>query len=187
MINSEKKALRLKYKTIRSNVKDRALSDRLITESVLKSELYKNADRLYIYWSVASEVHTHNIISRALADGKLVALPRCEDTAGNMQFYYIASLADLSEGMYGITEPTSTFRADDYTADSLCIVPALSFDTNGYRLGYGKGYYDRFLSRFKGISMGLCYDECLSEALPYDDYDRKVNYIVTNTKIYEIR
>lgn len=187
MINSEKKALRQKYKKIREDIKNRDLSDRCITQAVLESEAYKNADRLYIYWSVASEAHTHKIISQALDDGKFVALPKCEDTNGNMLFYYIASLADLSEGMYGIAEPTSTRRADDFTSDSLCIVPALSFDRYGYRLGYGKGYYDRFLSSFKGVSMGLCYDECLSKKLPVDAYDKKVNYIVTNTKIYEIR
>ncbi len=187
MINKEKKALRVKYKKIRSDIKDRDILDICIAESVLNSHQYKNADRLYVYWSVYSEVDTHKIIRQALADGKKVALPKCADTFGNMQFNYIDSLSDLSVGMFGIAEPSGDLPADDYTVDSLCLVPALSFDRYGYRLGYGKGYYDRFLSSFTGISFGLCYEDCLSDKLPSEIYDQKVNYIVVNTKIYDIR
>ena len=187
MIDSEKKALRVKYKKIRSEIDNKASLDKSICESVLKTKQYKNADRIYVYWSCGSEADTRKIISRALVDGKKVALPKCEDSAGNMRFYYIDSLSDLSVGMYGIAEPTGERLADDFTADSLCLVPALSFDYDGYRLGYGKGYYDRFLSNFTGVSMGLCYEACLSKKLPRDIYDKKVNCIVTNFKIYEIR
>jgi len=63
--------------------------------------------------------------------------------------------------------------------NSVCIVPGLSFDYDGFRLGYGKGYYDRFLSGFDGDSIGLCYGECVCKRLPHGRYDRAVDVLVT--------
>ena len=57
-------------------------------------------------------------------------------------------------------------------------MPALSFDFQGYRLGYGKGYYDRFLARFGGSTVGLCYDSCMVRNLPAGRYDQPVHLIV---------
>ena len=67
--------------------------------------------------------------------------------------------------------------------NALCGGPGLTFDKKGYRLGYGKGYYDRFLEKFTIKSAGLCYNELISESIPADEYDRPVNYIVTDLKI----
>jgi 5-formyltetrahydrofolate cyclo-ligase len=187
MINQDKKSLRSLYKSIRASVEDKESKNILIADSVLKSEVFKNADTVFAYWSAGSEVDTSKIIEKALSCGKNIALPKCTDSQGNMQFYYIDSLSDLTEGMYGIMEPEGNKAADDFTASSLCLVPALSFDSDGYRLGYGKGYYDRFLSDFKGISIGLAYEECLCDSLPRDEYDKKVNYIITNIKQYDKR
>ena len=187
MINQTKKSLRSEYRKIRASVHGRGTKNKSITELVLGSEQYKNADKIFAYWSVDSEVDTFNIISKALNDMKMVALPKCTDKDGNMEFYYIASIDDLLDGMYGIKEPPVVHSADNFTESSLCIVPALAFDIKGFRLGYGKGYYDRFLERFKGISMGLCFSDCLCEKLPRDSYDKKVDYIVTNEKIYDLR
>ena len=187
MINKEKKALRAEYKIIRSAVSGRDIKSQSIAEAVLKSSQYRKADKIFAYCSAGSEVDTYAIISMALADGKKVALPKCTDKEGNMKFYYIASVSQLVDGMYGIKEPPTDNSADDFTVDSLCLVPALCFDKDGYRLGYGKGYYDRFLSVFTGVTMGFCFEECLRDTLPKDCYDKKVNYIVTNEKIYDIR
>ena len=186
MINQTKKSLRALYKDIRAGVNDRNSKNDNISDFVLSSKEYQNADSVFAYWSVGSEVGTVKIIEKALSDGKRVALPKCTDRDGNMSFYYIDALSSLVDGMYGIKEPSTESYADDFTELSLCLVPALSFDKSGFRLGYGKGYYDRFLSDFIGVTMGLCYEECLCEALPRDCYDKKVNYIITNDKIYDL-
>lgn len=186
MIDKDKKTLRFLYKKIRASVDDSDTKNKSITEFVLGSQQYRNADKIYAYWSVDSEVDTHAIIAKALNDGKKVALPKCTDKDGIMLFYYVSSITQLIDGMYGIKEPPEADLADDFTENSLCLVPALSFDKDGYRLGYGKGYYDRFLSVFSGVTMGLCFYECYCEKLPRDCYDKKVNYILTNEKIYDI-
>ena len=187
MIMEDKALLRRKFREIRGCVTDRSELSKKICQLLLESDFYKNADIVFTYWATDSEADTRMIIDKALSDNKRVALPRCSDRNGNMRFYYIDSADDVTEGMYGITEPAGNNEALDFTYKSLCIVPGLSFDAEGYRLGYGKGYYDRFLSSFIGITAGLCYDECLADRLPRNEFDKKTDYIITNTKIYDLR
>ena len=187
MMLEDKKSLRIKYRAVRSSIIGRSTKNSKIAELILNSEAYKIADVIFAYWATGSEVDTYDIIDKAFSDNKKVALPKCIDDKGYMEFYYISAFSDLVDGMYGIKEPPVEFLADNFTEKSLCLVPALSFDKKGYRLGYGKGYYDRFLEKFTGVSMGLCFEECLCESLPVDRYDKKVDYIVTNEKIYDIR
>ena len=72
------------------------------------------------------------------------------------------------------------------TENTLCVVPALLFSRDGYRLGYGKGYYDRFLRSFNGTSVGLSYDELLCEYLPIDSHDISLNIIITESEVHYI-
>lgn len=186
MTDIDKSVLRKKYRSLRNSIENtQELSDKIFL-LISNSDIYKNADTVLVYWSVESEVDTHKLVLKALEDNKRVALPKCIDKCGTMKFYYVTSFSDLSEGMYGIKEPAVCFPVEDFSENTLCLVPGLSFDAYGYRLGYGKGYYDRFLSSFSGISAGLCYENCLIKSLPKDEFDKKVNYIVTNIKIYEL-
>ncbi len=62
-------------------------------------------------------------------------------------------------------------------ADIDCIfVPALAFDRNHFRLGYGKGFYDRFLAKAKNVlTIGVGFKEQLyEELLPKDPWDIQV-------------
>jgi 5-formyltetrahydrofolate cyclo-ligase len=99
-----------------------------------------------------------------------------------MEFYRIQSTDDLSVGSYGILEPDGSSEMYSGGALSLCVVPALSYDFSGYRLGFGKGYYDRFLADFDGEKVGLCYESCLIRSLPHDDFDICADWLVTENK-----
>ena len=56
--------------------------------------------------------------------------------------------------------------------------------TNGYRLGYGGGYYDRFLcENNRLITVGLCYQNNLTDKLIINQYDMPVNYIITENSL----
>ena len=187
MINQDKATLRKYWRNVRGSISDIEDKSQSIYELMVSSDFYKDAKTVLLYWSVDSEVCTHRMIDKALSDGKKVALPKCVDSDGNMVFYCIGSTDELVDGMYGIKEPPVDSDYDMNSSNSVCVVPALCFSNDGFRLGYGKGYYDRFLEKFNGISVGLCYDECLTESLPVGIYDKKVNYIITNKRIYEIK
>ena len=188
-IRKYKQSIRESQKKRRAEMdKDKkAELDRDVAANVRRLNEYPHAKTLLIYVSTPIEVDTKLIIENAWADGKKVAVPRCIPDTRDMEFHYITSFEDLSPGTFSVLEPDESLPVVTDFTDCLMIVPGMQFDMNGYRLGYGKGYYDRFLSSFSGISIGLCYDECLTEELEKDEFDKKVNYIITNTKIYDLK
>ncbi len=180
-----KKELRSEFKAIRSLIKRKDELSEIICKTFLDTFLYKNCETLLCYYAVGSEVECNAIIKAALSDGKKVALPVCLNDNGYMQFFYIDSVDDLKNGMYSIPVPKGDRSVRNLKESDVCIVPALSFDKKGARLGYGKGYYDRFLSQNNLISVGVCFEECLSEELPTEDNDEFVQFLITEKRIYK--
>jgi 5-formyltetrahydrofolate cyclo-ligase len=121
----------------------------------------------------------------ALHQGKRVAFPRCIPGSREMDFFLVEALEDLRPGSFGVLEPDPERQQRlPRNEAGLCLVPALAFDSAGYRLGYGKGYYDRFLARFAGSSLGICHSEFLLELLPRGFYDRPVDAVLTPQTIH---
>ena len=183
-----KKELRAYYKTLRKALSkcEKDKLDNEITENFLSLDEYKNAQCLLCYVSSQIEVGTIAVIQTASKDGKSVYVPKCSDEGNAMTFYRIGSLVELTIGSYGILEPSET--AVKYMGENaLCIVPALSYDKLGYRLGFGKGYYDRFLNENKNLyPIGFCYSNCMTEKLPSEQYDIAVKKIITENLIIDI-
>lgn len=156
-----------------------------IQNKMLNLWKFREVTTLLIYCSKPIEVDTRLIIQRAWQLNKTVAVPRCVPNTRDMEFYVIKSFADLEEGAFSVLEPNpekcSLLR--DYTS-SVCVVPALLYDKEGYRLGYGKGYYDRFLSGYSGACIGIGYSDSVKEKLPHGKYDRRVDIIVTEKDNY---
>lgn len=181
-VRERKRALRAQFKKYRSECPEalKQEMDSKLFESFISLEEYKNCDTLFAYISGNIECDTGQIIRQALSDGKRVAVPKCAERSNEMDFYYIKSYEDLVRGKYDIPEPVpgQCEKVGDVTA-GLCLVPGLSFDFQGYRLGFGKGYYDRFLSRFGGRTAGICYAKCTVSELPRGVYDRAVDILIT--------
>ena len=63
------------------------------------------------------------------------------------------------------------------------IVPLLSFDIRGYRLGYGGGFYDRTLQRMRllrpTLAVGYAFAAQQISEVPIDVYDQKLDAIIT--------
>ena len=140
--------------------------DLILQEKFLQTEEYKNAKVLLAFVSKDIEINTELIIKQALSDGKILALPKCKEE-NLMDFYRVDDLSQLMEGDYGLLEPNpEKCKMLSETENTVCLVPGLAFDREGYRIGFGKGYYDRFLLDYKGITVGMCYTKCVEEALP---------------------
>ena len=92
----------------------------------------------------------------------------------------------LSPAKFGLFEPNNTCPLLIPDEKTLCIVPAIAFDENGNRLGYGKGFYDRFLRDFKGTSVGLTCSDLLVKQLPTDPHDTPVKIVITESEIIKI-
>lgn len=186
-IAAAKKDTRRIYSDIRSNISENTRKKKScdILSKILTLSAYNNCDTVLTYMSFGSEVDTEALILRALKDGKKVALPVSEYESLRLSFYEISSLSQLTTGYKGILEPSPS--PDTLVCDfknAICIVPGLAFDKKGYRLGYGKGFYDRFLSSFAGISIGIAFDECVTDIVPIDSYDCKLDIIVSDSDVY---
>ena len=185
-----KQELRSRYKAQRRAMdpQEKAQKDSGIASRVRRLWQYNKTDCLLCYVSTDIEVDTRRIIQQALEDGKKVAVPRCVPGTRLMEFYYIHSLSELSDGAFGVLEPTpDPERLLTDLSRGLCLIPALCYDLQGYRLGYGKGYYDRFLASFGGSLVGLCYSDCIESHLPHGRYDRPVETLVTDQYIRRIQ
>lgn len=181
--------LRARYRRFRENleIEQKRKLDSAIQARFLALPEYARADTILIYVSKPIEVDTLALIQAAFSNHKKVAVPRCVPNTYEMEFYYIESLDDLEKGAFGVLEPKpETCKLFKSAKKALCIVPGLSFDAQGYRLGYGKGYYDRFLNKFSGATAGICYMGCVQWNLPHGYYDRPVDVLITEKYIRRI-
>lgn len=168
------KDMRLGYSTEHKKQLDEAIINRL-----MRTYQYKNADTLLCYVSTSIEVDTHYLILKSLESGKKVAVPKCNPDNVSMDFYFINGFDDLEKGTFGVLEPIEN-RCVKYSGENgICIVPGLSFDYGGYRLGYGKGYYDRFLTDYPQTKIGICYNDCMQKKLIHGRYDIPVDLLIT--------
>ena len=155
-----------------------------IMDKVLNLEEFKSAECVLLYSSKGGEVHTEGIIQSALSIGKRVALPVTKKESHALELYAIAGMDELSPGAFGILEPKSdpARRVQPEEVD-LVLVPGVSFDRRGHRLGYGMGYYDSLLKRVKGRKIGLAYGMQMVERVPDEPHDVAVDIVVTESEI----
>lgn len=181
-IKERKRELRAYYKKLRAECPQDIKQDldKELTQKFLLLDEYKNCDTLFAFVSMPIECDTSKIIDNALLDNKRVALPKCKNKSGIMDFYFINSKDDLKKGMYSIFEPDSDKckLVTDFS-HGLCLVQGLCFDFQGYRLGFGKGYYDKFLNDFGGTSVGICYSRYVEKSLPHGIFDKYTDILVT--------
>lgn len=141
----------------------------------------KNAHTLLLYYSLPDEVNTHEWIDELAALGKRVILPVVIDDE-NMILREHTGKQDLAEGSFHILEPIGKlFPKERYGEIEVGIIPGMSFDTQGNRLGRGKGYYDRFLSQVSSLyKIGVCFDFQKEPSIPAEATDIRMDEVVSN-------
>ena len=177
-LRKQMKAYRLSLDKDERKSLDMKIADRLL-------KLIEPYDTVLCYVSSDIEVDTRYILSRLFSDStKMVLAPKCVKGTNVMHFYPIKGFDDLEKGCFSIDEPKEGIAAQTVFSDkSCCIVPALCYDTQGYRVGFGKGFYDRFLAGFNGVKIGICYSGCIVESIDCDETDIKTDIYVTDKGI----
>lgn len=135
------------------------------------------AHTLLLYYSLPDEVNTHEWIDELVTEGKRVLLPVVVNDK-DMVIREYTGKHDLAEGSFHIMEPIGKlFLEEKYPEIEVAIIPGMSFDDGGHRLGRGKGYYDRFLTKLRGMEV----DKSGTEVDKSDTEDKNLG-----TEVYKI-
>ena len=155
-------------------------SDEKIYDILSGLDEIKNAKEIYAYWSVKKEVDTHRLKDSLLKEGKKVFLPVSEP-GGSMSFVRLTDTGHMRNGLYGLPVPPEGAEEAEPDETAVIIVPALTFDEKGYRMGQGGGYYDRWLAEYKVFSIGLARDALICPEVPTMPHDRRVDCVVSES------
>ncbi len=150
-----------------------------IEQRLLQHPRLQSAHVVMLYYALDDEVDTRRLVDTLLKEGKTVILPKCVDKEHIEPRQYTGP-GDLAEGIYHLLEPVGRpYRNLD--SIELIIVPGMSFDSEGHRLGRGRGYYDRFLAQVpQAYKIGVCFDFQRVEQVPVDDNDRVMDEVISN-------
>ena len=158
---------------------------------LLESELWRRSRTVALYVAVKGEADTSLLLREAWNGGRTVFLPRCrDDEPGVMDMIACSGPGELERSHFGIPEPRLTeesrLLSERELADeegTLIVVPALAFDRQGFRLGYGGGYYDRMLDVARCGSVGLAFQDLLFNRLPHEVWDRPARAVCTEEEL----
>ena len=187
-VREEKKNIRQELLAIRRTITDdeRILAEESMISRITSLASFRFAKTVLLYSPIKGEVNLLPLIQVILKEGKSVAFPLCHTESCTLTYHYVTSIDELISGSYGTMEPSinSPLYIPDKNNNDLILVPGISFDKQGYRLGYGKGYYDRYLSLYPCKSVGIAFSECLCKELPHNIYDFKINCLITDKREY---
>lgn len=148
-----------------------------IMRKLLVHPRIKNAKIILLYYSLPDEVNTHDVLDQLLKEGKTVLLPAViSDTTMELRHY--EGPQDLLGGFFDIMEPVGK-PFTQYEQIETAVIPGMSFDLLGNRLGRGKGYYDRFLPLIPQVyKIGVCFDFQKLPGIPAESNDVRMDEVI---------
>ena len=180
----EKKALRTfirkKERTLDPTYK--AESSEAICRHLLALDEYKSAKVVFAFASTEKEIDTSLFMNETIAAGKTLILPRCAAEHA-IDLCVVRSMDDLEAGAYGILEPKKSCALVTAADIDFAVVPCLSFDRKGRRLGQGGGYYDRLLPQLHCPTVLICREQLMSPEVPVEEHDMRCTMLVTEKGI----
>ncbi len=187
-LKEEKKQLREELLKLRGEIStdEREKAEAAVVMKLLSLASFRFAETVLLYYPIKGEINVLPIAEAAMKAGKKVAFPLCDTESSTMTYHIVSDLKELKIGSYGIPEPSRELPVYIPSKDKndLIIIPAVCFDRQGYRVGYGKGYYDRYLNSFGGTAVGVTFHKLLRPAVPRGRFDKHVSLIVTEKGVF---
>ena len=152
-----------------------------IYEKVISLPEFQEASCVYAYVDYNKEASTREIIKKAWADGKRVAVPKVTGPH-EMKYYYLEDFSQLEPGYFQIPEPENCAEAAE--EDAFLIVPGVAFDENRHRAGYGQGFYDRYLAGHNAaLDCAIAFEFQIVEEVPAEETDVFPDKVITESRI----
>ena len=136
------------------------------------------------YAALPAELDPAPAVWRLRKRGVRIAYPRIE-APGVLGMHFVDHEVELVPGPFGLAQPSEHAPHVPHRLIDAVILPAVAFDEQGGRLGYGGGYYDRLLPMMRPDCMrvGACFDEQVLAHIPVAEHDASVDVVVTPTRI----
>lgn len=159
----------------------------IIKDKLLKMDCIKNSITIMLYLDFNNEVITDNLIKELILLDKIVASPITIIKEKKLIPCQIKDFENgIQYGAYNIREPKPNCSPEINIKDiDVVIVPAVAYDINGFRLGYGGGFYDRFLENIRedAVTIGVAFDLQIFNEVPKEPHDAQLDYIITESRI----
>ncbi len=163
---------------------ERAQKSREIFKHLQSLPELEESTSVFCFISYGSEVETHSLIDSLIKDDRKIAVPSIIDK-NQMVAREFKDWKSLEKDSLGILSPAP--GATEVKSVDITLTPGLGFTPQGHRIGYGRGYYDRwFANHLAGVKIALAFDVQICEELPVEEYDVKIDIIVTESAIIRL-
>lgn len=137
-----------------------------------------------------NEIDTFEIFGRLWREfpSLITTAPRINFEMNVLENVRVTPAVKFSENKWRILEPEGDELIEPAKLDAV-LVPLITFDERGYRVGYGKGFYDKFLSK--------CRDECrkiglslfppVEKIADIENFDVPLDACVTPEKVWKFK
>ena len=166
----------------------KAAASREIVDRLCALTSYQSASVVLTYMGFGSEIETQPLLERALADGKMVVLPRVDKTSQALVLHSVDGMAALHSSKWGILEPAYSAPIVAIEEVSFVLLPGVAFDRTGNRLGYGRGYYDKLLMRADPtlVRVAAGFSCQIVDKVPVGPFDQKIDTLITENEMITI-
>ena len=164
----------------------RAQASIRLVERIAALPTFVDARTVLLTAPFRSEWDASPLLARALAAGKVVALPRVDESSRMLELRRIVDPArDIVAGYRGLPEPARGCERVATASIDWVLVPGIAFDRMGGRLGYGGGYYDRLLPVLpaRATRVAGAFSAQIVDAVPSAPHDITMDTVVTEAGV----
>ena len=146
----------------------------------------KNAKNIMIFMDMKNEVKITKLMK--LYPEKSFFISKITDSKNREMKINRYNENELVLHKFGYYESSSSDFYNENILD-IVIVPAVVFDLEKNRIGFGGGYYDTFLKKIRGgnkkvLFIGICYDFQIIEKVPVEEHDVVLDFVVSESRIF---
>ena len=145
----------------------------------------REAENIMIFMNMKNEVRITKLMK--LYPEKSFFIPKITDSKNREMKINKYKENELVLHKFGYYESSSSDFYNENILD-IVIVPAVVFDFEKNRIGFGGGYYDTFLKKVreknkKVLFVGVCYDFQIVDEVPTESHDVILDSIVSENKV----
>ncbi len=131
-----------------------------------------------------TEIDTRPLLAKLAASGIKTCVPVVIRNAQPLEFRLWTPGEETVPGRWKIPVPP---EGREVVEPDILLVPLLSFDRAGYRLGYGGGFYDRTLDKLRAsksvVAIGVAYSAQEVQRVVRGEHDQPLDWVLTENGV----